>query len=244
MKRIIVALALVGVIAVIVVVAMQMREPEVTAAQLVTSARQNGAIQGGVQAGYAELILHVPMRNKDEADAACRKRLLVTPGYSNMPTRPYEAAFMRACVARATHLSFTAHLSRVPHQQEESMIQIDPDVFAYREDLGYSNETILVIATNDTDVVVQALQGAGQRFMNVDETGAAHPDEESRDSADQAGLYTPNYVSDPKITDAGVEMYVDCKGSIEEPMAEKLRQILRETLEDAGVEARVSAAAQ
>lgn len=122
------------------------------------------------------------------------------------------------------------------------MIQIDPEVFAYHEDLGYSNETILVVGTNDTDVVVQALRGAGQRFLNVDETGAEHSDQESADSAYQAGLATPNYVSDPTITEGGVEMYVDCKGSMEDPMAEKLRQILRETLEAAGVEARVSAA--
>ena len=39
----------------------------------------------------------------------------------------------------------------------------------------------------------------------------------------------------------GVELYVDCKGSIEEPMARTFRTILREELEKAGVTGRVRA---
>jgi hypothetical protein len=122
------------------------------------------------------------------------------------------------------------------------MIDIDPDVFAYQEEMGYSNETVVVVGAADLDTVVEALNRAGRRFMLVDATGAEHPDEQSAQSALEAGRYTPNYVADPQITGEGVEMYLDCKGVIEQPMVSTLRQILREELEAAGIDGRVRSA--
>jgi hypothetical protein len=117
-------------------------------------------------------------------------------------------------------------------------------VFTYQEDLGYSKETFVVTeAADDAAVVaavVAALERAGDRFLRVDEEGVEHTDA-TMDQAYAAGLYTPNYVSDPEVTDAGVEMYLDCKGSIEDPMAETLRKVLREELEASGVRAHVRA---
>jgi hypothetical protein len=55
------------------------------------------------------------------------------------------------------------------------------------------------------------------------------------------GLYTPNYVSDPRITRHGVQLYLDCKGAIEDPMAVTLRTILRQELLAADVHAHVKA---
>jgi hypothetical protein len=121
------------------------------------------------------------------------------------------------------------------------MIEIDPDVFTYQEEEGFSKETFVVTGAFDESAVVRALEQAGRRFMRVDETGVEHADEESAEAALESGLYTPNYVADPEITAAGVRVYVDCKGSIEDPMAEKLREILREELEAAAVDARVTA---
>lgn len=122
-----------------------------------------------------------------------------------------------------------------------SPITIDPDVFTYQEDLGYSKETFVVTGVEDDQVVVSALTQAGERFMLVDETGVEHADSSAAEAAFGSGLYTPNYVSDPEVTDAGVQLYLDCKGSIEDPMARTLRRILREELAAAGVRAHVRA---
>lgn len=111
------------------------------------------------------------------------------------------------------------------------MIRIDPDVFTYQEELDYSKETIVVTGFGGTDRIVEALKKAGRRFMLVDETGTEHPDHEAAEAAYTSGSYTPNYCSQPTVTDAGVEMYLDCKGAIEKAMADTLRQVLREELE-------------
>ena len=57
----------------------------------------------------------------------------------------------------------------------------------------------------------------------------------------RSGSLHPNHVSDPEVTDNGVEVSVDCKGSIEDPMTEALRRVLREELEQTGADVRVSA---
>jgi len=128
-----------------------------------------------------------------------------------------------------------------PAPQAPPAIVIDPDVFTYQEDLGYSNETFVVTGAEDDRVVVAALNRAAARFMRVDETGEEHFSDAGATAAYAAGLYTPNYVSDPKVTGRGVELYLDCKGAIEDPMAVTLRTILRQELEWAGVHAHVEA---
>lgn len=121
------------------------------------------------------------------------------------------------------------------------MISIDDDVFGYNEDLGYSSETFLVTGYTQPDAVLDALEKAAARFVRVDGSGAEHRDQESVVSAVEAGVAVPSYVSDPRITDAGIEVYVDCSGAVEPPMAERLRAILREELDAAGVTGRVRA---
>ena len=122
------------------------------------------------------------------------------------------------------------------------MIRLDPDVFTYQDDLDYSKETFIVTGTEGTEAVVTALERAAHRFMLVDETGAEHPDFDAADAALSSGLYTPNYCSGPQVTEHGVEMYLDCKGAIEDPMAKRLREILREELQAATQNAHVKAA--
>jgi hypothetical protein len=121
------------------------------------------------------------------------------------------------------------------------VIEIDPDVFIYDDEEDFSKETFVVTGIFSDQIVVDALSSAGDRFMRVDETGVEHPDLVSTEAAGMAGLYTPNYVSEPEVTDAGVQMYLDCKGAIPDPTAHKLRQILKETLERVDVDAHVSA---
>jgi hypothetical protein len=120
-------------------------------------------------------------------------------------------------------------------------LTIDADVFAYREDVGTSNEVLRVVSDSGREKVVRALGAAGARFMLVDERGTEYHDEAGLESAAANDLYTPNYVSDPEVTAEGVELYVDCKGSIEEPMATTFRRILREELEGAGIRGAVHA---
>lgn len=120
-------------------------------------------------------------------------------------------------------------------------LTIDADVFAYRDDVGTSNEVLRVVSDSGREEVVRALNAAGARFMLVDEQGTEYHDEAGVESAAANDLYTPNYVSDPKVTADGVELYVDCKGSIEEPMATTFRRILREELEAAGIRGAVHA---
>ena len=120
-------------------------------------------------------------------------------------------------------------------------ITIDAGVFAYSEQDSVSNETFVVTGAPDQAKVATALVAAGNRFMQVDQTGVEHADQAGVEAALDAGLYTPNYVSDPEVTPDGVELYVDCKGSIEEPMAQTFRKILRAELTSAGIRGRVRA---
>lgn len=91
-----------GVLAATVMVMIHMREQKESATRLATASRQNGYIQGDMQARYATRILHVQISNAREAGAACHDRLAATPGLANMPARPYEEAFVRSCIATAT----------------------------------------------------------------------------------------------------------------------------------------------
>lgn len=120
-------------------------------------------------------------------------------------------------------------------------LTIDADVFGYREDVGVSNEVLRVESDSGDEKVVRALGAAGARFLLVDERGTEYHDEAGIETAAENDLYTPNYVSEPEVKAGGVELYVDCKGSIEEPMARTFRTILREELEKAGVTGRVRA---
>ena len=126
-------------------------------------------------------------------------------------------------------------------QHHSNGATIDADVFAYREDVGASNETFVLTGAADQVKAVAAVAEAGARFMRVDETGKEYPDDASLDAAYLSDLWTPNYVSDPRVTAEGVELYIDCKGSIEPPMVLAFRKILQEELDSAGVHGRVRA---
>ena len=119
------------------------------------------------------------------------------------------------------------------------MITIDPDVFGTYGEYGLAHEVFVVTGTLDmaaTTAVLLALERAAFRFMRVGEDGVERHDDE----ASGLGIYTPNYVSDPRVTEQGVVQYVDCKGEIGSPMDAALRRVLQEELGGLDVDARVS----
>lgn len=121
------------------------------------------------------------------------------------------------------------------------MIQIDTDVFTYQPELDMSNERFVVTEVEEAGPVIAALKRASERFMQVDTNGVEHTTEESMLAAVDAGADSPSYISEPEVTDRGIEVYLDCKGVIEDTMAATLREILIEELSAAGYAGTVSA---
>jgi len=121
------------------------------------------------------------------------------------------------------------------------VIQIDTDVFTYQPELDMSNERFVVTDVQEAEPVIAALRRASERFMEVDTNGVEHSTEESMQVAVDAGADSPSYVSDPEVTDRGIEVYLDCKGVIEDRMAATLREILVEELSAARYAGTVSA---
>jgi hypothetical protein len=112
------------------------------------------------------------------------------------------------------------------------VVQIDPLVLSYDEERGQSYESFMVVG-GDTEAVVAALKRAARRFMQVDEQGIEH---DASDVPMGDWLPAPSYCSDPALVDDGVEVYLDCQGSIEPEPEETLRRVLREELEAAGLD--------
>lgn len=119
------------------------------------------------------------------------------------------------------------------------MILIEPDLFDFDDSLGYSVETFVVTGDFDRATVLEALGRASARFLRVGQDGAEDLDP---DAAAAADIFLPSYVSDPRLTERGIEIYVDGGGAIDPPMAATLRRVLREELETVNASARVIAA--
>src|SRR5690606_15402657 len=73
-------------------------------------------------------------------------------------------------------------------------IAIDDDV--YGQGPHASHESIRVTADAPRDALVAALTAAGDRMMSVGDDGREYGDV---DEADEAGVYTPNWVSDVTV---------------------------------------------
>jgi hypothetical protein len=119
------------------------------------------------------------------------------------------------------------------------MITIDPDVLTYDDERGFSLETFAVTGDFEPTVVVEALDAAAARFMLVDEVGTVHPD---FDAMEAAGVISAaSYVSDAEVTERGVEVYIDCQGSVEDAVAVALRGIIANALENVVTDAHIVA---
>jgi hypothetical protein len=111
-------------------------------------------------------------------------------------------------------------------------VEIPPDLFD-PEPASYAGgpENFLVI-TDEVDAAVLAMAQAGERMMCTDGFGVEHPD---YDAANESEWAPPSYVSDPKVTPAGIHGYVDCNGGLEAGQSATFRKILKEEFAAAGV---------
>jgi hypothetical protein len=115
----------------------------------------------------------------------------------------------------------------VPGPSVSVVIVIDPDLFDFDDSRGYSLETFVVTGDVDQTAVMDALARASARFLGVGQDGAEGLDPVEAAAAD---VFLPSYVSDPRVTERGIEVYVDGGGAIDPPMAATLRRVLREEL--------------
>lgn len=118
------------------------------------------------------------------------------------------------------------------------MITIDSDLFDFDDSLGYSLETFVVSGDFDRRIALDALARASERFLHVGQDGSEDLDPEEAAAAE---VLIPSYVSDPRDTEQGIEIYVDGGGAMDAPMAATLRRVLREELEAVLATARVIA---
>ena len=124
------------------------------------------------------------------------------------------------------------------------LVDMDDDVFGQDPYGRGDHESFVVITQASTATAVAAVDRANARFMLVDENGREHADHDALDAAFDAhdggdDLYTPNYTATPRVTGAGVEGYVDCKGAITPEMGHTFRRVLHEELARLGVPVRV-----
>lgn len=118
------------------------------------------------------------------------------------------------------------------------MLEIDSDVFTFQPELDLSRETFVVTEVSDSAPILAALQKAAERFMSIDHAGVEH---ETDESLLDGGEDSASDVSDPEVTGDGVQMYVDSKGYIPDPMAATMRAVLTEELAAVGYGGRVRA---
>ncbi|GAB3669263.1 hypothetical protein GCM10027596_41230 [Nocardioides korecus] len=126
--------------------------------------------------------------------------------------------------------------------RSDEQILVDGDVYENGDD--GSNERIVVESEADRHELRTALHRASVRMMRVDEDGREYPDLAvihtgsgmASVDADDAGVYTANYVSGiVEDEDGNPGFYIDCKGAIEPPMGAKFRQILVEEFRKRGI---------
>lgn len=126
-------------------------------------------------------------------------------------------------------------------------MRIEDGVFGWADEhMTISHESIVVTGSPPVSALIEALNRVALRFMHVDETGVEHGPEveiSAPRGPDGEELYTPNYVSTPTETPAGVHLYVDCKGVIDPRMQRRFLQILDEELGTLGGEVTVAVAA-
>lgn len=165
-----------------------------------------------------------------------------TPAPPRVRDAAAEEAFRRAVRERAER-----QRRGVPEPEQAPvppLVDIDHDVFGQDPYGRGDNELFVVVTEAPAADVVAAVDRANARFMLVDENGREHADSDALAAAFDAyegdgDLYTPNYTATPKVTSAGVEGYVDCKGGIELEMGHTMRRVLHEELARLRVPVRV-----
>jgi hypothetical protein len=127
---------------------------------------------------------------------------------------------------------------------DSMLVTIDDDVFGpgvdWRtvEDMD-DRDASWVVFSADARAAAEALHRAAPKFYSVDENG----DIVSTDSVDFNDEYTPNYVSDVRVFDAGAYVYVDTKSMFFPPMARTMMRLIIAEVDKLGVPVRIGNAA-
>jgi hypothetical protein len=122
----------------------------------------------------------------------------------------------------------------------DRVIEIADEVYSTVGPARTALETIFLTGGFESAAGMQAIARVAERFMFVGADGVEYDDIEI---PSDRGIYTPNYCSDPEMTEFGIEFYVDCKSVIPAPMRTTFRRILEEELRAARIdEARIVAA--
>lgn len=119
-------------------------------------------------------------------------------------------------------------------------IAIDPQLFAVATDDDRHGQAFNVqVVSADNGRAMAALSAAARRFRRVTADGRELTDDEEYELAldsDDWDDYTPNYVSDPELTEAGPGVWCDCKGSTMPLMARAMLRIVVEEVYAAGLD--------
>lgn len=150
--------------------------------------------------------------------------------------RRVERAFKRTLPALVVE---QVQLGGEPSHEPIDGIVIEDDVYAATDDPGEANgafnESIVVESDGPQGLVILALTRAANRMLWVDEDGHEQNRLELMRTP-QNEVYTPNSVTDVTLdANSNPGFYIDCKGVITPPMAERFQQILIEELKFQGV---------
>jgi hypothetical protein len=102
---------------------------------------------------------------------------------------------------------------------------IDPDWSDVDDYLGYSLETFVVIGDFDQN---RRPGRPGARKCTPPASGSNGAENLDSVEAAATSILLPSYVSDPRITERGIEVHVDGDGATDPPMAAALPCVLRQ----------------
>ncbi|HEX2072207.1 MAG TPA: hypothetical protein VHF92_00365 [Geodermatophilus sp.] len=101
---------------------------------------------------------------------------------------------------------------------------------------GWSSSPAFLITGDDVERTAAAVYSAGQRIFMLNEHGR-----EIDESEMNVGYYTPSWVSDVYVTDAGVVLFVDTNGDLTRKIGEAMIDIFVHELTARGVSAHIAA---
>lgn len=115
-----------------------------------------------------------------------------------------------------------------------SRVSFDDDAFGFvNGDEDSANEVVGVVGPDDEQECVAALTRARRRMYLVDQDGVEYSELEAMNEAVARAedfFHSPNWVGDPRVSEVGVTLQVDCKGFIPPPMRGAFMRILAEEL--------------
>lgn len=117
----------------------------------------------------------------------------------------------------------------------DTVYWVDPHVAVLFPD-SWVGDPIFLVASDDVEGAAEAVDAAVERFMLLDDEGR-----ELTEAQAASGLwFTPEYASDLHITDAGVVVYLDCRGEFSKTRGQRMIEILVAELWANGVSAHIS----